>query len=760
MSFKYIGKSVNRIDGSAKVTGKAMYSDDLILPRTLIAKVLHSKYSHAKILGIDTKKAKELPGVVAVYTAKDIKFNDKYFRMGATNSTWILAEEYVRYIGDMVAFVVAENEEIAEEALNLIKVDYEVLPVVATLSDAYEGQTLARKDKPGNVAMPLFVERGDVEKDFEEATVFVSGKYSFPSLHQLYLEPNSATAVYEMGKLTVYCASQVWFHTRADISAVTNIPEKDIEMKPMHIGGAFGARNDQPLPVFTALLATMVKGTVKMTNSRLEEFLACRPSVGMDIEITLAADSEGHFISKKTKLLSGFGAFPSDSDAVTAIACLRADNNYRFRSVSVEGTGLYLNHAPTSAYRGFGNPQMHYALEQTIDELAVKLNMDPTELRIKNFMRANETSIHGFKPETNGIVECMEKAKVLMDWDKKKKNKVKGKGVGVAALIHASGSRAGKPQFAGSSALLRLESSGALTVLIGECEMGQGASTAFAQIVGEELGVNPMKVNVTMGDTSLTPFSTGTNGSKLITNLGNSLLHACKDLKRQLVDCLREKIGTGPVVVKDGNIYGEYTENYVMSLDEAAAKGCYANNGQSFVGVGVFEPKADLGDETGYGNLAPSYPYGIQMAEVTVNDDGTYVVDKLVSVHDIGKVINMTGALGQVYGGVMQSLGSATTESLAINEEGIYQANTILKYKPPTIKEMPEILCDFVETIDPYGPYGAKCIAEPPIISIAPAIANALYDACGLRFTEAPITPVQVKKMLLKNQQSAAKKEV
>lgn len=749
-----IGKPIPRVDGKAKVTGKALYSDDIILPRTMYAKVLHAKYAHAEILNIDTEKAKAYPGVVAVYTAKDIKLNDKYFRMGDTHDTWVLAENYVRYIGDMVAFVVAEEEEIAEKALDLIEVEYEKLSVVASLNDAFQADNLARGDKPGNVAMPLVVDRGDVEKDFAEATVFVSGKYSFPSLHQLHLEPNSATAVYELGKLTVYCASQVWFHIREDISAVTGLPQKDIEIKPMHIGGAFGARNDQPLPVFTALLATMVKGTVKMTNSRLEEFLACRPSLGMDIEITLAADNEGNFISKKTKLLSGFGAYSSDADAVTAIACLRADNNYRFRSVYVEGTGLYLNHAPTGAYRGFGNPQMHFALEQLIDELAVKLNMDPTELRLKNFMHANETTIHGFQPKTNGIAECMNKAKELMDWDEKKKHKVKGKGVGVAALLHCSGSRAGKPEFAGSSALLRLESSGALTVLIGECEMGQGASTAFAQIVAQELGVDPLSVNVIMGDTSLTPFSTGTNGSKLISNLGNALLHACQDLKMQLTEVLREKLGVGPVLIRDGNIVGKYTGQQVMSLDQAATKACFAQNGRPIIGVGIFEPKSELGDRTGYGNLAPSYPFGIQMAEVTVYDDGNYTVDKIVSVHDIGRVINSQMALGQVYGGVMQGMAAVTLESLSINKEGIYQANTILEYKPPTILEMPEIVGAFIETIDPYGPYGAKCIAEPPIIAVAPAIANAIYDACGIRFEQAPITPAQIRKKLMEKQKN------
>ena len=298
-------------------------------------------------------------------------------------------------------------------------------------------------------------------------------------------------------------------------------------------------------------------------------------------------------------------------------------------------------------------------------------------------------------------------------------------------------------------------------MFIGESEIGQGMNTVAAQIVAEELGVDPLGVNVVMGDTSMTPFSTGTNGSKLTINLGNATLAACKDLKKQLADCLRERLGAGPVVVRDGAIYGEYTGEWVMSLDEAAAKGSYAFNGRPFFGFGVFEPKADLGDETGYGNLAPAYPFGIQMAEVTVREDGGYTVDKIVSVHDIGRVINSQMAMGQVYGGVLQGMAGATLEHLAINEQGVYQANTILEYKPPTMLEMPEVLGEFVETVDPYGPYGAKCIAEPPIIAVAPAVANALYDATGIRFEQIPVTPAVMRKKMQEKQRAerAAGKE-
>ncbi len=757
---RYIGKPVRRTDGRAKVTGQAKYSDDIYMPRTNYAKVLRSRYAHAKITKLDVSRAKEMPGVLAVFTAKDIPNNDKYFRKGTMGDTWVLAEEYVRYIGDSVAFIVAEDEETAEQALSLIDVEYEPLPPVVNLREAKEAELLARGDREMNVSMPLEVSRGDVEADFAKADITLSDRYIFPSLSQLHLEPNSVTAVYESGKLTVYCASQVWFHTREDIAAVVGLPEKDIILRPMTIGGAFGARNDQPLPIFASLLAVLTKSTVKMTYTRLEEFLAARPSLQMDMDITVAADKEGHLLSKKTRLLSSHGIHASDNDAVTAIACLRIDNNYKFNSVYVDGTGLYLNHTPTAAYRGFGNPQMHWAFESMLDDLAEKLHMDPTEIRMINYHEAGETGIHGFIYNNCGIKECMRRAKEIMDWDEKKKHRVPGRGIGCASLIHCSGSRAGKPEFSGTSAWLKLESSGALTVLAGECEMGQGITNVCALIVGEELGVDPMSVKVIMGDTELCPFSTGTNGSKLTSNLGNAVLFACRDLKKQLCDALRERCGYGPVELRDGAVYYENNGQYVMSLEQAAYEACCKYSGRPFMGLGRFNPPSELGDRTGYGNLAPSYVFGVQMAEVTVHKDGSFTVDRMVSVHDIGRVIDSRNAAGQVYGGVMQAFGAATTESLDLNKEGVYQANTILEYKAPTVLDMPKIDVGFVETYDQYGPYGAKAIAEPPIIAMAPAISNAIYDAVGVRIHEAPITPQRLREAILaKKNLSAGDKE-
>lgn len=741
-----IGKSVRRVDALAKVLGKAVYSDDLVLPHMLYGKALHSSYPHARILKLDVSKAKELSGVHAVLTAEDAPNNKKYHRTG---DTWVLADGEVRFIGDIVAIVAAKNEEIAEEAIRLIEVEYQPLPVVAYIKEALTADNLTRNDKSDNIAMSFNVSRGDVESDFEKAEVFVTHRYIFPSLHQLHLEPNSATAVYGLGKLTVYCGSQVWFRTRHELAKITGLEEENVIVKAMEIGGAFGARNEQIVPILAGLLAVATKRPVKFTNSRLEEFLATRPSVGMEIELSMAADRDGRLLSKKAKVFADFGAFTSDSDAVLGIASLRADNNYNFRSVYVESVGLYTNHTPTSAYRGFGNPQMHFALESLIDELAGKLEMDPTLVRSKNFIKPNQTGIHGYQVTSCGLEECMAKAKELINWDERIKNKPPGKGLGVAALVHVSSSRAGEPEFAGSCSMLRLDSNRKFTVFVGECEMGQGACTVMAQIVAEEFGISPQDVTVVMGDTDLTPFSTGTHGSKLATNLGNSMLFACKEVKEKLTKCIREHLGTGPVDIKDGNIVGSYTGEFLMTLAEGVERACYANSGCPFIGLGIFEPKTVMGDRTGYGHIAPTYSFGIQMAEVTVLENGHYTIDKLISVHDIGRVINQQMALGQVYGGVMQAVGCTSMEDLSVNKEGIYQANTLLEYKPPTILEMPELFGGFVETIDPYGPYGAKGIAECPNISVAPAVTNAIYNACGLRFDDIPVTPIKIHQKMI-----------
>ena len=669
-AFEVIGKNIGRVDGMAKVLGKATYSADLVLPNMLVGKTLRSPYPHAKILKVNTEKAKTLAGVRAVLTAKDVLHNTDYWYGG---DAWILADQEVNYIGDPVAILAADNEEIAKEALRLIEVDYEELPSTVHLEEAVKADSpKVHGTREDNIAMPMRVVRGDIDAEFAKAAVIVSRKFVFPTLHQGYMEPHSATATYELGKLTVYCGSQVWFRLRHELARVTGIAEKNITVKSMEIGGAFGVRNEQVLPIFASLLAMETKRPVQFTNTRLEETQGNRPSVGMEVDITIAADDEGRFLGKRVKALADFGVFDVEGAAVTWIACLRADTNYRFKSIEAIASGLYTNRPPTTSYRGFGSPQMHLALESLIDELAIKLNMSPIDLRLKNFAIPNQKSIHGYNVSSCGLRECMAKARELIDWDNKIKNKKPGHGLGVAALVHAAGSRAGEPEFGGGSAMLKIEETGNYTVYVGEAEIGQGCRTVMAQIVAEEFGILPNDINVVMGETGESPFSTGTHGSKLTTVLGNAVLFACREAKSQICEEARQYFGTGELVIERNQIFRANGDKF-MDLPEAIEKICYQRSGRPIICMGYYEPNAVVPDESGFGNIASTYLFGVQMAEVTVDDYGNVTVDKVVSVHDIGRVVNPQMALGQVYGGVMQAVGFTTMEDLYMTDSGIYR---------------------------------------------------------------------------------------
>lgn len=742
---KVVGKNVPRVDAIAKANGTAVFSDDIYFRNMIYGKVLHSPYAHAKILSLDKRKAQALPGVRAVLTAEDLPEN----RNIGEEHGWILAEKEVCYVGDMIALVGADSEETAEAALKLIAVEYEPLPAVTQLSQTQEEDCpltcLATKD---NLSTNIQAARGDIEAEFARADLIVANTYHFPHVHQSHLEPNCAVATYINGDLSVYCASQVWFRLQADLALRCHVPESRVRVKPQHVGGAFGARNEQITPVLAALLAIKTGRPAKITHTREEEFYAAHPSVEMTVEISLALDQEGHFLARKTKYVGDIGAYAVAGGWVIGVASHRSDALYKFRAVEVTSHGMRTNRPPTAAYRGYGNPQAHLALESTIDMAAERLGMDPTELRLKNYAEPDTLAINGYKISSCGVADCMKRAKELADWDKKRALKRPYRGLGVASLIHAAGSRAGEPEFSGDSAMLRCEMSGRITVLAGESEIGQGCKTVMAQIVAEEFGINPLDVCVVMGDTELAPFNTGTHGSKLTTVLGNAVLFACQDAKRQIIEAARAITGSGNLEIKDGKLVNN-GDIAVMTLGEALYEGCKRRSGQPFIGMGVYEPDAVMLDSTGYGSLAATYPFGVQIAEISIDvQTGKIKVDKIVSVHDSGTIINPQMALGQVYGGATQAMGFTLMEQMGMNGQGILEAGTFLEYKMPTILETPEFAVDFVETNDPHGPYGAKSLGEPPIISITPAVANAVYHATGLRITDAPFTPQKVLKAL------------
>lgn len=750
--YNVIGKNVPRVDAAAKVNGTAIYCDDVYFRNTVYGKLVHSPFAHAKILSIDISAALALSGVVTVLLAKDIPDN----RTIGEEHGWLLAEKEVCYIGDPVALVAADSERIAEEAAKLIKVEYEELPGVFYLEDALkEGAPLARTDTTSNLLMDLHSVRGEVDEDFAKADLLLTHTFHFPHIIQGYLEPNCATATYINGELSVYCGSQAWHRLRHDISQRCGIALDRVVVHPMNMGGAFGGKSEQVTPVFASLLAMKTGRPARVIKTREEEFYDSHPTVEMQVKVTMAVDKEGHFLSRKTEYLGDVGAYAVAGTWVLGVAAYRADTTYKFHSVEVWCKGVRLNRTPTAAYRGYGNQQAHFALESMIDMVAEKLGMDPTDLRRLNYIEPNSISIHGYHISSCGLQDCMTRAKELINWDEIRREKKRGHGVGCASLVHASGSRAGDPEFPGDSAVLQCSYDGTLTVWAGESEFGQGAKTVMAQVVAEEFGVSPDSVIVQLGDTRLTPFATGTHGSKLTTILANAVLAACDNAKKEILDEITLMTGSGKLHIQNGAIKNGRGD-VLMTLTEALNKVCIKRSGAPVIAMGEYRPAAVMLDSTGYGNLAPTYPFGVQAAEVEVDETtGKIIVKKIVAVHDSGRIFNPQMAAGGVYGGVAQAFGFAMMEQLGINNQGLLHGGTLLEYKMPTMLDVPELVVDFVETEDPHGPYGAKALGEPPIVSVLPAIANAVYDAIGLRLDDAPFTPQKVLQAIEKRNREA-----
>ena len=750
--YNVIGKNVPRVDAAAKVNGTAIYCDDVYFRNTVYGKLVHSPFAHAKILSIDISAALALSGVVTVLLAKDIPDN----RTIGEEHGWLLAEKEVCYIGDPVALVAADSERIAEEAVKLIKVEYEELPGVFYLEDALkEGAPLARTDTTSNLLMDLHSVRGEVDEDFAKADLLLTHTFHFPHIIQGYLEPNCATATYINGELSVYCGSQAWHRLRHDISQRCGIALDRVVVHPMNMGGAFGGKSEQVTPVFASLLAMKTGRPARVIKTREEEFYDSHPTVEMQVKVTMAVDKEGHFLSRKTEYLGDVGAYAVAGTWVLGVAAYRADTTYKFHSVEVWCKGVRLNRTPTAAYRGYGNQQAHFALESMIDMVAEKLGMDPTDLRRLNYIEPNSISIHGYHISSCGLQDCMTRAKELINWDEIRREKKRGHGVGCASLVHASGSRAGDPEFPGDSAVLQCSYDGTLTVWAGESEFGQGAKTVMAQVVAEEFGVSPDSVIVQLGDTRLTPFATGTHGSKLTTILANAVLAACDNAKKEILDEITLMTGSGKLHIENGAIKNGRGD-VLMTLTEALNKVCIKRSGAPVIAMGEYRPAAVMLDSTGYGNLAPTYPFGVQAAEVEVDETtGKIIVKKIVAVHDSGRIFNPQMAAGGVYGGVAQAFGFAMMEQLGINNQGLLHGGTLLEYKMPTMLDVPELVVDFVETEDPHGPYGAKALGEPPIVSVLPAIANAVYDAIGLRLDDAPFTPQKVLQAIEKRNREA-----
>ena len=745
-TFSVIGQRVQRVDGYDKVTGESRYIADVTLPGMLIGRILRSPYPHARILRIDASKAERLRGVRAVATAEDTLkkpwgafFADQY----------ILSVGKARYAGEEVAAVAAVDLDTAEEALDLIDVEWEPLPAVFDAEDAMqEGAPLVHEDKERNIAMTIDIERGDVERAFAESDVIVEDSFqSMPQWHCAIETIGSVADYASDGKYTIYMNTQTLFMARYRIAAALGVRETDIRVIQSAVGGGFGGKScDDNNALVAAVLARKSGKPVKIINTREEEFLAgSRPRVFMNIYVKLGFKKDGRIRAKHIRVIADNGAYSAKAPAITGVAALRHDTCYKYSDVKTQAYLVYTNKIPTGAFRGFGNPSAEWAVEQAIDEGAHRLGIDPLEVARINAADAGYVSPHGNRVTSCELKQCLDMAEKLMDWKRKRAAKRPNTGLGLACTVHVSGKRH-FGDYDGSSATIKINEDGKALILSGEGECGQGVHTAMCQIAAEELGMPVEDVDISRADTDLTTFCLGAFASRLTYISGNAVKNAAGKVKQQLLEQAAEMLEANPgdLLSRHGRIFVRGSEQKSLTVAEVARARLFRHGGAPIVASGSFDADSVLPDATRFGNESGAYNYGVQAAEVEVDPEtGQVKVHQCVIVSDCGTVIYPIGAEGQVEGGFAQGLGYALIEGLRFDEGKPINPN-FSEYRIPSMRDMPPLKHAFANSYEPTGPFGAKGLGELNMDPTAAVISNAIFDAVGVRINTLPITPEKV----------------
>lgn len=763
-----IGCSMTRVDGVDKVTGAGIYAADQAMPGMLYGRVLRSPLPHARILSIDTSEAEKLPGVVKVATAKDVPGFNRFGR--AIPDTPCLADTKVRYVGDAVAAVAAESEEIAEQALELIKVDYEELPCVFDPIEAMRPDApKVHEERDNNVLAHVKIRKGDTEKAFQEAAVIVENTYRTPFVEHVYLEPECALAYVDAGDtVTVISPTQAPFNIREAVAQVLGLPEEKVRMKQTVMGGGFGGRTDAAFDVCTrtALLAYLTRRPVKMTYSRKESIICSSKRHASIIRYKTAADSKGRLTAIEVAVYlnkgayASVGAFMPIAGGLTAYMAVHASGPYQIPNVKIDVYNVYTNNPFGSPMRGYSVPQATFAFESQLEQIGEKLGIDPVEIRLRNALEVGSVTATGQLLEHSvGLKETIKKAVELSGWREvrssdRKISPTKRRGIGIACSWH--GNSSGRfPDWGGAYIYLRAD--GKLELHTGIAEMGQGPKTIFTQIAAEQLGVTPRIIIAPEPDTFWCPDSMTTTATRSTVMAGNATIKAAQDAREFLLEVAAHLLQAekNHLTVSGDSVCIMHNPRLGISLVDIA-RHCVKGD-RRLIGKGFWQvPKPIFDRETGQGRTHHVFTYITEVAEVEVDTEtGEVTVLKMIGVPDIGKAINPLLLEGQVEGGMVMGMGYATMEEIQINN-GYIQNPSLTDYLVPTSQDSPPITVALVEDPNRYGPFGAKGIGEPPVNPAAAAIVNAVYDAIGVRITELPLTPERVLKAIKQKQGEGA----
>ncbi len=753
MELKIVGKNIPRHDAFEKALGTTCYAADFFLQGMLYGKVLRSPYASARILSIDTTEAEKLRGVKAVLAAKDIFKNEFVTRFGQTDTLEggyeavyrVLADRKVHFIGEPVALVAAETEEIAENALEMIKVEYEPLPGVF---DPLEGMKLDApqvEEGRSNIITHCEMRKGSVQEGFSQADIIVENTYRVPFVDHAYLEPECGVSwIDENGILNIRVATQIVDHYM-EVADVLGIPHNRVRVFSPYVGGGFGGKLDITVENFVALLTYRAKRPVKLTYTREESILCHSKRHPYTMIYKMGAKKNGELTALEAKLTSDAGAYVYLSPWVLLLSVVMATGPYRIPHVKIDGYTVLTNNIFTSANRGFGAPQVCFACESQMDELARRLGMSPLELRSLNYLIKGETLGTGEVIENYVAVrETAEKAfQALGEKTEEKPNLKIGRGIASGMTCY------GRPVFRNdtSRSFVSIETDGSVTIRTGIQDLGGGQASSLCQLVAEMIGVPLENIKIYIADSALTPSAGWATATRQLYMAGNATLMAAQEVRTTLLKKAGEMMGTDPknLELADMEVIDKESDKSLPLTQ--VIKAC-ASNGLPLYHTALFKaPSRNLAQFGRVeGQIYPDYTFGSHAAEVSVDvETGEVQVLKLISCLDVGKAINPQSVEGQLEGGAVYGLGYALTEEIIL-ENGVTITPSFSEYLIPTSMDVPDIQTILIESGEGLGPFGAKGVGEPALISVAPAICNAVCDAIGARIFDLPLTPERIVK--------------
>ncbi len=741
-----IGAPIPRVDAAAKTNGRAAYTGDLRLPGMVYARLLRSPYAHARVRGVRTQAALTLPGVVAVLTrdnAPAVRYNSSPFDAVPGSRARIVDEtlfdDVVRHVGDPVAIVVATDWESAEEALEQIEVDYEVLPPVLDPEAALAPDSPRVHDgRPDNVVAHAELVHGDVGAGFSSSDIVIERQYRTSRQKHAQLEHQVCAADWSGDRLTVWTPTQSPHQVRTKLAALWRLPQSGVRVIAVNVGGGFGHRVGFVLEPYATAVAMRLRRPVMLRLNRLEDFTNSESRHPVIVTVKAGGRRDGTLTALEVTSLLDAGAYAGSSGEVVHVHGQLGMRLYRCARRFM-GTAVYTNTPGCGSFRGVGGPQASFSIEQCLDELAGALDWDPIEFRLRNSLRLGDADPWTHLPiQSWALDEVLRRGRAAIDWDALRARRLRDgpwrRGVGMAPVMHVSGGNCISPKrVEGSAVLVRVTPDGGAEVFCGQSETGTGVTTMVSQIVAAELSLPIERVSITIGDTSGTPYDSGSHASRTAFTTGWAARRAAEDARRQLLQVAADMLEAraDDLEFASGRIRVKGTPGRSVGVHEVAQRAYHTVT--EILGKGVAP-------------ISNAPPVGAHFADVSVHEEtGAIRINRYVAVHDVGRALNRSVVEGQIHGAIAQGIGFALSEEVRIDPEGGAVTNaSLMDYKVLTAADLPPFEVILVEHLDPNGPYGAKGVGEVGIVPVAGALANAVADAIGTRVLHAPMTPARV----------------